>query len=266
MLRFLYRQLPVCVALLGPAMLSAQEPADTSAVDTTAAPRPVPPPEPAPDRWLAALDLGFNASTGNTRLAVLSTTLRVKHLQTETLELEWAATYRYGESQGRVAARSASTSLNLDVQPEARVSPFAFAIVERDPFRRLDVRSNTGSGVKYTLYRQDRNEASLSVAALYSHEAFTSDQPTRRDARWSVRGKLEQRLGNTARLESTAFYKPVWDHGADYNIQLLSKLSSKITEHLAMTLSHEYLHDSTPPEGVAREDQRFQAGATLEFF
>lgn len=263
MRRSVLRCLPLCAALLAPAALGAQEPADTAAVARAA---PAPAPEPAPDRWLAAVDLGFNASTGNTRLSVLSTTLRVKHLQTETLELEWAATYRYGESQGRVVARSASTSLNLDVQPDAVVSPFAFAIIERDPFRRLDMRSNTGSGIKYTFYRRQRDELSLSVAALYSHEAFTSDQPTRRDARWSVRSRVAQRLGNAARVESTAFFKPVWDHGADYNIQLLTKLSSKITQRLAMTFAHEYLYDSTPPDGVAREDQRFQAGATLEFF
>ena len=271
MLRSLYRILPLCAVLAAPLAIGAQEPADTVAVDSAApAPPPPPPappePEPAPDRWRAAVDLGFNAATGNTRLAVLSTTLRIEHLQTETLELEWAATYRYGESRGDVVARSASTSLNLDIRPASPVSPFAFAIVERDPFRRLDVRSNTGSGVKYTLYSRQRDEASISVAALYSHEAFTSDQPTRRDARWSVRGKVAQRLGGAARIESTAFYKPVWDHGGDYNIQLLNKLSSKITERLAMTFSHEYLLDSTPPDGVAREDQRFQAGATLEFF
>lgn len=219
-----------------------------------------------PDRWAAALDLGFNAATGNSRLAILSTTLRIKRLETRTVELEWSATYRYGESRGRVMARNASTTLNLDLTPRARVSPFAFTTVERDPFRRLEVRSNTGSGVKYTLRRAPDGSASLSIAGLHSYEQFTTEEPIRRDARWSVRGRFDQRLGRSVRVESTTFYKPLWDRGGDYNVQVLSKLSSKISERLALTLTHEYLYDSTPPAGVSREDQRFQAGATVEFF
>lgn len=228
--------------------------------------RPDTTPAARPDRWAAALDLGFNAATGNSRLAVLSTTLRVRRLETQTVELEWSATYRYGESRGRVMARNASTTLSMDLTPRARVSPFAFTTVERDPFRRLEVRSNTGSGVKYTLRRAPTGNASLSIAALHSYEQFTTDDPIRRDARWSVRGRFDQRLGRSVRIESTSFYKPLWDHGSDYNVQVLSKLSSKISERLALTLTHEYLYDSTPPGGVAREDQRFQAGATIEFF
>lgn len=258
------RQVAAAFVLLlcATARLAAQQDTAKTPADTV----PARPAAPKPDRWRAALDLGFNASTGNSRLTVLSTTVRVRHLQTQNFELEWAATYRYGESRGDVVARNASTSLNLDVSPKANVSPFAFATVEHDPFRRLDVRSNTGAGVKYMLYRRERGSASLSVAGLHSYEGFTTDQPTRTDARWSARAKLDQRIGGGARFESTTFYKPVWDRGGDFNVQVLNKLSSKITERLAMTLTHEYLHDSTPPSGVAREDQRFQAGATLEFF
>lgn len=243
------------LALMLAAPTMAQEPGATP-----------PPPEPKPDRWTAALDLGFNGSTGNTRLAVLNTGFRVKHLQTESFELEWSVSYRYGESKGDVVARNAATSLTFDLTPRSYLSPFVYATVERDPFRKLDLRTNTGSGVKYTMYRSKQGTASLSAAALYSHEAFTIDRPTRRDARWSFRTKVEHALGKTMRVENTAFYKPVWDRSGDYNVQISSRMSTKVASRLAMTLSHEFLHDSTPPTGVGREDQRFQAGITLAFF
>lgn len=246
-----------CLALVLLALLAApaaaQEPAS-------------PAPEPRPDKWKAALDVGFTGSIGNTRLAVLTTAVRVKHLQTQIMELDWVASYRYGESDGEVVQRNASTTLTMDVSPRAKWSPFAFATIERDPFRRLDLRSNTGSGLKYTFYRTERGAASMSVAGLYSHESFTNDRPERKDARWSARFKIDQRLGSLLRIENTTFYKPVWNRSGDFNIQLQSRLSTRVTQRVAITFTHEYLHDSTPPAGVAREDQRFQAGATIDFF
>ena len=242
-----------------------QNPPQQPPVDTI--PVPVPPaPEPEPDRWAAAVDLGFNASTGNTRLMLLTTGFRIRHLETESFRLDWGVTFRYGESRGAVVARNAQTSLNFDLAPKSLWTPFVFATFEHDPFRRLDLRSNTGSGVTHSLYREDDGEITVSAAALYSHEGFTvSTQPARNDARWSLQAKVNRKIGSSMKIENASFYKPVWDEGGDYNMQSVTKLSSKITERLAMTLSHEYLKDSTPPDGVKREDQRVVAGLTFEF-
>ncbi|MEO5511267.1 MAG: DUF481 domain-containing protein [Longimicrobiales bacterium] len=233
------------------------------ATDTT---KTVPPKRKEPDRWAAAVDLGFNAATGNTRLMLLTTGFRLRHRETDQFKLEWGVSLRYGESRGVVIARSVRTNLVFDLNPKSMWSPYAFATVERDPFRRLALRSNTGSGVTRTFYRETTGEMSVSGAALYSHEGFTIDtQPDRDDARWSIETRGFQKIGGSVRVENAVSFKPVWDHSGDYNIQSLTKLSSKITQRLAMTLSHEYLKDSTPPSGVKREDQRVQAGLTFEF-
>jgi hypothetical protein len=218
------------------------------------------------DRWAAAVDLGFNASTGNSRLMLLTTGFRLRHLEVQSFKLEWGVTYRYGESRGSVVARNIQSSLSFNVNPKNRWSPYAFATVEHDPFRRLALRSNTGSGVTHSFYRQSSGEFAVSAAALYSHEGFTVEtQPDRDDARWNLQTRGFQKLGSSIRIENSFFYKPVWDRSNDYNLQSTTKLSSKITERLAMTFTHEYLKDSTPPSGVAQEDQRVQAGLTFEF-
>src|SRR5690606_16319696 len=77
-----------------------------------------------PDRWAAALDLGFASSSGNSDLTSLTTGVRLKHLQTRLFKLEWSVTFRYGESQGTVVARNLQSKLDFDVGPAARVSPF----------------------------------------------------------------------------------------------------------------------------------------------
>lgn len=221
----------------------------------------------APDRWAAALDLGFASSSGNSDLTSLTTGLRLKHLQTRLFKLEWSVSFRYGESQGTVVARNLQSKLDFDVGPAARVSPFVFASAERDPFRKLDLRARTGSGVKYTFYRQDPGEASVRVAAQYSRENFTrsSEIDPRTDGAWSMEFKGNRELGSNVKLENTTTFTPVFDDFADHNLDVASKVSSRITKHLALTLTHAYGYDSTPAEGVGRTDQRFQAGLTIDF-
>lgn len=230
------------------------------------------PPAPAareevPDRWAAALDLGFASSSGNSDLTSLTTGVRLKHLQTKLFKLEWSISFRYGESQGTVVARNLQSKLDFDVGPAARVSPFVFASAERDPFRKLDLRARTGSGVKYTFYREDPGEASVRVAAQYSRENFTraAAQDARTDGAWSMEFKGNRGLGENVKIENTTTFTPVFDDFDDHNLDVASKVSSRITKHLALTLTHAYGYDSTPADGVGRTDQRFQAGLTIDF-
>ncbi|MGH7466326.1 MAG: DUF481 domain-containing protein, partial [Longimicrobiales bacterium] len=151
----------------------------------------VPSAQPQDDRWAAAVDLGFASSSGNSDLTSLTTGIRIKHLQTKLFKLEWSVAFRYGESRGEVVARNLQSKLDFDVGPAARVAPFVFASVERDPFRRLDLRARTGSGVKYTFYREAPGEASVRLAAQYSRETFTQEtaQDPRTDGAWSMEFK-----------------------------------------------------------------------------
>ena len=250
--------------------LEVQPQAPPAPVPQQAAPAPAEAaPEPAeePDRWAASVDLGFASSSGNSDLTSLTTGLRLKHLQTRLFKLEWSVAFRYGESQGTVVARSLQSKLDFDVGPSARVAPFVFVSAERDPFRKLDLRARTGSGVKYTFYRETPGEASVRVAAQYSRENFTSAaaQSPRTDGAWSMEVKGNRGLGENVRLENTTTFTPVFDDFADHNLDVASKISSRITKHLALTLSHAYGYDSTPAEGVGRTDQRFQAGLTIDF-
>jgi hypothetical protein len=223
--------------------------------------------EPAEDRWAAALDLGFASSSGNSDLTSLTTAIRLKHLQTNMFRLEWSVAFRYGESQGAVVARNLQSKLDFDVGPSARVAPFIFASAERDPFRKLDLRARTGSGVKYTFYREAPGEASVRVAAQYSRENFTrvAEQDPRTDGAWSMEFKGNRGLGSAVKLENFTTFTPVFDDFADHNIDISSKVSSRISQHLALTLAHAYNYDSTPAADVERADQRFQAGLTIDF-
>ncbi len=221
---------------------------------------------PQPNRWAAAIDLGFTSSSGNTEMTSLNTGFRVRHLQTSRFRLEWSSNLRYGESGGEVVARHLQTSLNFDLGPEARLAPFISSSAERDRFRRLDLRSKTGAGVRYGFHKGERGQASLRLAALYSHERFDprAERASRSDGTWSLILDGNQRLGSNVRVTSTSTFDPVMGDLADYNLEVRSALSTRMTSNLALTLGHNYTYDSTPVADVRPADQRFQAGLTVE--
>lgn len=217
--------------------------------------------------WATSLDFGFASSSGNSDLKSLTTGIRVRHLQTRRYKFDWTATFRYGESQGEVVARNMQSKLDFDVGPDARIAPFVFASGERDAFRRIDLRARTGSGVRYAFYRGDDGDASLRLAAQYSHERFTAASAAgpRSDAGWSVELKGQQKLGDNLRVENSSIFDPVLHDVGDYNLEVRSKLVSRVSRRLALTLSHAFNYDSTPAPDVGTTDQRFQAGLTIDF-
>jgi putative salt-induced outer membrane protein YdiY len=221
------------------------------------------------DRWDFTLDLGFNGSRGNTRLTVLTSGFRVKHLQTDLFELELGGALRYGESEGHVVARNLKGSFTADYRPQDRWSPFVYTLAERDAFRKLDVRTDAGAGVKYTITQSDLGELSISAAALHNREVFTepfnaAGARSRADARWSVRARGSRKLGDVLRVDHTTFYKPVWDDGGDYDVDMISSLNVRVSERVGFKFSHSFRRDSTPPSGITKNDQLFQAGITVE--
>jgi N-acetylated-alpha-linked acidic dipeptidase len=232
-------------------------------------PRPPAPPAAPPSRWGVTVDLGFNGSRGNTALTVFSTGIGVKHLITDEFRLEWNGSIRYGESEGEVVARNIRSQINFDFNPDAAVSPFFYANAERDPFRRMRLRTDGGAGAKYTFWRRSNDEVSLSVAGLYSRQEFFplpsgEVTPHRSNARWSSRGRLRRQFGS-ARLDHTSFFQPVFDRIHDYNYDATTRLSTKLNERISLALTHIYKNNSRPPGGVVREDQSFQAGVTVQF-
>lgn len=222
---------------------------------------------PAPRRWASTVDFGFTSASGNSEIVALTTGLKVRHLQTRAFKLEWSSTFRYGESGGDVVARNYQSKLDFDVGPQAAVAPFVFASAEHDPFRKLELRARTGSGVKYTFYREQPGEASVRIAAQYSRENFTNAaaQGPRTDGGWSMEFRGTRSLADALRVENTTSWDPVFDDFGDYTLDLKSKVSSRITRRLALTLTHVYTYDSTPAPDVERTDQLFQAGITIDF-
>jgi hypothetical protein len=223
--------------------------------------------EERPDRWQTEFGLSVNSSGGNEQLTVITTELGFTHLETRRYELEFRGRLRYGRSDGVEVARNLRASMDADFGPGASWSPFLSATADRDPFRRLDLRLNSGSGVKRTFWREGRDEVSLSAALLYSHEnrivADTLPNTITHSARWSVRGRARRQLGEGTRVEQLVFYQPEWDRGSDYLLESQTTARVALSRSLALTSRFLYQRDSTPPADVSPDDWSFSVGLSL---
>jgi putative salt-induced outer membrane protein YdiY len=227
-----------------------------------------PSPAAKPDSWSAVVDLAFSGASGNDQTVLLTTGFTVAPLRTERFEMELSGSVRYGRSEGREVARNLKSGFKLDVLPAAQWSPFISITGERDPFRKLDMRSNSGAGIKYSFWRAPQGEASLSGAVLHSYENFVYSAedplPTRHSARWSWRFKGNRMLGERVRIENTSLYQPVWDHSSEYLLDMNTSIRVPMTTRIAVGLTHSFERDSRPPEGVRKDDHLVKAGLTIE--
>lgn len=224
------------------------------------------------DRYETILDLAFTTTSGNQEITLLTTDLAFTHLDPSAYRLEAGARARLGRTDGETVAENYRGQVDFAFTPESRWSPFLFAEVEHDPFRRLEIRSNSGSGARYRFWESEGGSASISGALLYSYENFTSDPeladspfaPSRQTARVSWRLKGERELTETFTLEHVTFYQPVWDTLDDYLFDTQTTGRVRVSDAIALTMSYTYGRDSTPPPDVGRDDRLFTAGISIE--
>lgn len=220
------------------------------------------------DSWVAVVDLAFSGASGNDRTVLLTSGFSIRHLHTEHYEMEFSGSVRYGKSEGREVARNLKSGIKLDLMPRERWSPFFTINAERDPFRKLELRSNSGAGVKYTFWREKRGNASISVAGLHSYEQLTPDAADLIDgqhsARWSWRFKGVRRFNGKVNVENTTFYQPVWDRLDEYLLTTDTSVRVPMSRRISLTLRHTYDRDSVAPVGVHKDDHLVRAGLTIE--
>jgi hypothetical protein len=216
------------------------------------------------DTWAIGSELGLNAARGNSSYTMLSTGLRVTHLNKKEFELDWSGALTYGESNSAVMARRMSSAFKVDYRPSATWSPFGFASVERDRIRKIDALVNAGAGAKWTFFRNKAGAASLSGAGLYSRKDIVAD--TAQSAwRVSIRPKIVQKSSAGWSIEQTTFYQPEIGNAGDFNLDAATRVGYSPNKVSTLFAQYTYRVDSRPPAGVKREDQLMLAGIKLSF-
>jgi hypothetical protein len=224
--------------------------------------------DPEPDRWKVSAEFSFTDQSGNKVLRLLTGGLKLTHLQEDDFELDTSFRTRYGKSEGELVAFSHSGSLAFDFRPRENWSPFVFADATRDELKRLDIRLSSGVGMKRTLYREANDEASLSLAVLYSFDQIGAAEPEEgaprldpersHNARWSLRGRFRYDLRENVTLNHM-------DEMADYLLRSDTGLKVLLTERLALSVEYQIQRESRPPTDVAPNDLLLTTGLIIDF-
>ena len=226
------------------------------------------------DRWNVSAEMSFTDQSGNKVLRLLTGGLKISHREREAFEMDGTVQSRYGKSDGRVVARNHYASLALDLQPKETWSPFLFFNAERDELKRLDLRFNGGAGAKLTLYEDPRarNEASLSLALLYSFEHLAAapgtsgvDDGSRSLARWSLRATGRQRVNQSVSVNHTSLLQPATGEMADYLLRTETGARVLLTRRLALSVGYQLSRTNRPPEGVHPDDRLLKTGFIIDF-
>lgn len=222
--------------------------------------------ESRPERWGFDLNVALTSASGNDRISVLVTDAKISHLQTDALRLDWTGRLRYGRSQGEEVAQNMQSALTLELGPQARWSPFVFSQAEKDPFKKLDLRTSSGAGVRYRILRGEGAELTLSGAALHSYEnlqvpsADLLTQERTHDARWRWIGQGRYAFGELVEAEHRTYYEPVWDRAGDYLMEIENTVQLRLNTHLTFRVAHVFQRNSSPPAEVRENDYLLTLG------
>jgi hypothetical protein len=222
--------------------------------------------------WKVSAEMSYTDQSGNRVLRLLTGGLKFAHRDRSRYELDGRVESRYGKSNGDVVARNHYASLAFDLRPDDTWSPFIFMNGERDEFKRLNLRFTGGAGAQYTIYdnTQSKSNASVSLALLYSFEDLRSTEaqatiPNRSVARWSLRVKGNQAVGQGISLQHSSFYQPVYDEVADYLLRSETGAKVLLTKRLALSVGYQLSRNNRPPDGVQPEDRLLKTGFIIDF-
>lgn len=166
------------------------------------------------------------------------------------------------ERARHVTARSTRLSLGVDQRPFDRITRFVFGSVESSLQQRIARRFSGGAGAKYTFFRKDDDDVSISLALLWEHTraldpdtSLTPPTPaTSSRTRWSLRGRVQRQLTSAVRLTHVTFYQPAVDHLARYTADSNTSLAIALNQTFSLSMTLRDRYDSEARRRGARSN------------
>jgi uncharacterized protein DUF481 len=203
--------------------------------------------------WSGSAEASASLLFGNARDRLIAGRLQFGRADS-TLDVRTDSRISYAEATDedggrRVSGRTLFASLAADYRPFERWSPFWFGAFESSLQQRIDQRYSSGAGAKYTIYRDDDTEASVSLAALAEYtvprlEPAAPDTGSAWHARWSLRVRGKHQITKTARFSHVTFYQPRVDRVSRYTIRSTTTVAADLTSRTSLTLTFSDLYDS----------------------
>lgn len=126
----------------------------------------------------------------------------------------------------------------------------AFEQVSYNKVQRIDLRSLTGTGPRFTIFQGDSLELYIGTLGMYDYEEITDTSIINRDFRASAYLSFAQQVNKVVGINSISYFQPLFNDFADHRIANETTVSLRVTKKLEFRITWNMVFDSRPAEGI----------------
>lgn len=177
---------------------------------------------------------------------------------------------RYGEEDGEAFRDRTFAHLryNRTLRPWLMVE--GFTQVQEDGFKRLQLRTLAGAGLRVRYVDTDRVKVFQGTTPMYEFENLSAADITNHPAtvstvRWSNYVNVRLRLTEKTFLLNTLYVQPRVDAPDDVRVLDEASLNVALSKHVTLSVVFDLDYDSRPPGTVEDLDVALRNGLTVSF-
>ncbi len=211
----------------------------------------------------------FTGRVGNVEGTIAGGSLQIQGVQNR----HWALAFVSGDYGTNAHVKTISRSF-LHGRYNYRLLDWLLAEVylqeQTDKFRRLQLRSLTGSGARFAVVQEDDVQLYLGTGYFYEHEVIdvlpgASDAPTQSAHRWSNYATIVVKVQSKLSVVMTTYVQPRFDQFQDYRLLHEAIFNFEINKQASAGISATWRRDSDPPTGVKPTDVEIRNTLTFTF-
>jgi hypothetical protein len=213
--------------------------------------------------WSGGLDGMWSASGGNTEKVLLDAGARLQwSAERDRLRLQVSGSYE--ESAREVTARDIVAHLRHNRDLSASWATVAFTQAQSNPFQDLASRWLFGLGLRHDLLDDEAGTLAIGATPMLEIERLRGDDDGIARGRLSAFVSASRDLSDTARLQLSGFWQPLFDDLDDMRAIGNVGLSVDVTGSVDVTLGASVEYDTRPPAGVEDTDWKTYAGFGID--
>ncbi len=205
----------------------------------------------------------FNGQSGNVDKLSVGLGGRLNY-RTEQHTTFWVVNAEYGESKGEKNAEQAFTHLRYINSWSEHHAWELFTQLERDQFRRIELRALAGGGWRFEWVAHSKERANIiGLGAFIEHEK--TDDGDENTVRLNHYWIFKKRFVETVQIMNTLFIQPAIDEWDDVRIFDQFSLIVPLIEQLNLKINLTVRHDNQPADNVEKTDFIYSTGFLYTF-
>ncbi|HEB52922.1 MAG TPA: DUF481 domain-containing protein [bacterium] len=224
------------------------------------------PPADKPEKWTGSLKFTGINSTGNTNRRAAGLMFEASRKSGDnrySVDASWdyAEDKRQAPQSGYVITqRRVGAGGKWDHYLSERSYALVTARVLGDTIANLDRRLTGGVGYGYTFIDDGKELLLVEIGVSYFDESYRVVAPGQVSSRESVSARIAYRyetpLSETTKFVHRAEAYPSLEDQDDFYCQVVTELTTSLTDNMVASISHVLDYDNTPAPGFVRDDQR----------